>query len=56
MLRKPERPDYTVAKAYRPIALMDTMSKVLSSCVASILTHYTEQLWLLSNTHFGGRC
>jgi hypothetical protein len=34
MLRKPGKPDYTVPKAYRPIALKDTMSKVTESIIA----------------------
>ncbi|KIJ39724.1 hypothetical protein M422DRAFT_174834, partial [Sphaerobolus stellatus SS14] len=55
VLRKPERPDYSAAKAYRPIALMDTIAKTLSSCVADALMFHTERLQLLPNTHFGGR-
>ena len=55
VLRKPGRPDYTVAKAYCPIALMDTITKTLSSCITDILTYHAENLCLLPNTHFGGR-
>ncbi|KAF8594195.1 hypothetical protein BDV93DRAFT_459492, partial [Ceratobasidium sp. AG-I] len=29
VLRKPDRPDYTVPKAYRPIALLNVISKIL---------------------------
>jgi len=55
VLQKPGRPNYTLAKAYRPIALMDTLGKTLSLCVADILTHQAETLQLLPNTHFGGQ-
>ncbi|KAF8597946.1 hypothetical protein BDV93DRAFT_426352, partial [Ceratobasidium sp. AG-I] len=29
VLRKPDRPDYTAPKAYRPIALLNVISKIL---------------------------
>jgi hypothetical protein len=41
VLRKPGKPDYLNPKAYRPIALLDTMAKILSLCVAEDLF-----LWL----------
>jgi hypothetical protein len=55
VLRKPGRPDYSAPKAYRPITLLDTMAKILSSCVADELTYISEQHNLLPTTHFGGR-
>jgi hypothetical protein len=55
VLRKPGRPDYSLPKAYRPITLLDTMAKLLSSCVANDLTYIAEQHQLLPPTHFGGR-
>lgn len=55
VLRKPGKPDYTNAKAYRPIALLDTISKVLSTCVAEDLTYIAETHKLLPQNHFGGR-
>lgn len=55
VLRKPGRPDYSLPKAYRPITLLDTMAKILSSCVADELIYITEQHNLLAATHFGGR-
>jgi hypothetical protein len=54
-VRKPGKPDYTIANAYRPIALLDTMAKVLSSCVKGTLEHHTDRLHLLPATQFGGR-
>ena len=55
VLRKPGRPDYSIPKAYRPITLLDTMSKILSSCVADDLVYIAEHHNLLPLTHFGGR-
>ena len=55
VLRKPGRLDYSVPKAYRPIALLDTMAKILSSCVADDLIYIAEQHNLLPPTHFRGR-
>lgn len=55
VLWKPGHPDYKVAKAYRPIALMDTIAKTLSSCISETLLYQAERLQLLPNTHFGGR-
>jgi len=55
VLRKPGRPDYSLPKAYRPITLLDTMAKILSSCVADDLVYIAERHNLLPPTHFGGR-
>ena len=55
VLRKPGRADYSIAKSYRPIALMNCMGKLLSSCVTDVLEFQAEKLGLLPNTHFGGR-
>lgn len=55
VLRKPGRPDYSVAKVYRPIALMSCMGKILSSCVTDVLEYQAKRLQLLPNHHFGGR-
>jgi ribonuclease HI len=54
-LRKPGKPDYTIPKAYRPIALEDTMSKVTESVIARRLTQLAEEHHLLPPNHFGAR-
>ena len=55
VLKKPGKTDYTVAKAWRPIALLSCMSKILSRCVADVLVYEAERLSLLANFQFGGR-
>lgn len=54
-LRKPGKSDYTVAKAYRPVALEDTLGKVLESVIATRLSALAEAHQLLPATQFGGR-
>ena len=54
-LRKPGKPSYLVPKAYRPIALEDTSSKVVESVVARRLAALAEEHDLLPPNHFGGR-
>ena len=55
VLRKPCKPDYTSAKAYRPIALENTLGKVLESVMAELISYLTETHNLLPSQHYGGR-
>ena len=55
VLRKPGKPSYLVPKAYRPIALLSTLSKVLTSLIAEVLSNLVEAHQLIPKTHFGGR-
>ena len=55
VLRKPGKPAYDVAKAYRPIGLLDTIGKLLSTMVATDLSHLAEKHALLPVGQFGGR-
>ncbi|PIL37604.1 hypothetical protein GSI_01298 [Ganoderma sinense ZZ0214-1] len=55
VLRKPGKTDYTTAKAHRPIALLNCMSKILSRCVADVLVYQAETHSLLADYQFGGR-
>ncbi|TFY62710.1 hypothetical protein EVG20_g6603 [Dentipellis fragilis] len=55
VLRKPNKPRYDLAKAYRPIALLNTTCKLLTSIVAEELTFLGEHHGLLPANHFGGR-
>src|SRR5436190_7584096 len=55
VLRKPGKSDYTNAKAYRPIALENTLGKVMESVMADIISYLTETHELLPAQHYGGR-
>jgi len=55
VLCKPGKPSYEVPKAYRPIALINTIWKVLTAILAEQLTFATEKYQLLPSHHFGSR-
>ncbi|KAG0152951.1 hypothetical protein PDIDSM_55550 [Penicillium digitatum] len=54
-LKKPNKGDYTIAKAWRPISLLATLGKVLESVVAERISHAVETHGLLPTSHFGAR-
>ena len=54
VLQKPNCPDYTVAKAYRPIMLYNMMGKVVSSVITDELVYLTMRHSLLPAKCFGG--
>jgi hypothetical protein len=43
-LHKSNKPDYTLAKAYQPISLVETLVKTLSACVAETLVHTQKSM------------
>jgi len=53
VMKKPLKPDYTLAKAYRPIALENTLGKVIESVVAETLSYLVEEHKLQPPNHFG---
>ncbi|CAD6908987.1 unnamed protein product, partial [Tilletia controversa] len=55
VLRKPGKPDYTATGAYRTIALLNVMGKLLEALVAARILTLAERAPLLSKHHFGGR-
>ena len=55
VLRKPGKPSYDVPKAYCPIALLNTMWKVITAIIANHITYITEKHQILPANHFGGR-
>ncbi|KAJ5148268.1 hypothetical protein N7526_001620 [Penicillium atrosanguineum] len=54
-LKKPNKENYTIAKAWRPISLLATLGKVLESVIAEIILHAVETYGLLPTSHFGAR-
>jgi hypothetical protein len=55
VLRKPQKPRYDVPKAYRPIALLNTMGKVLEKIIANRLSRAAEAHHLLPEEQMGAR-
>ena len=55
VLRKPNKSDYIKVKAYRPIALENTIGKVMESIIAEIISYLIEIHELLPPHHYGGR-
>jgi len=55
VLRKPNKPDYSRPKAYRPILLLETISKGPEAVVARRLSYLAGTYKLLPENHFGGQ-
>uniref|UniRef100_A0A9Q8PJT4 RNA-directed DNA polymerase from transposon X-element n=1 Tax=Passalora fulva TaxID=5499 RepID=A0A9Q8PJT4_PASFU len=55
VLRKPQKEDYTKLKAYRPIALLNTLGKLLEKIIAERLTNLAEEHGILPEEQMGGR-
>jgi hypothetical protein len=54
IIRKPTKPDYTKPNAYCPIALENTMGKIIESIMAEMLSYIAETHQLLPPKHYGG--
>jgi hypothetical protein len=54
VLHKPGKPNYSIPKAYRSIALLNTTGKLLMAVVADHQTYILEHHHLLPNMYFGG--
>ena len=54
VLHKPGKARYDIPKAYRPVALLDTIAKPLSAIVTEGITHLTAAQGLLPANHFRG--
>jgi ribonuclease HI len=54
-LRKAGPRDYRVPKSYRPVALLNTLGKILEAIVATRIAWCVEEYGLLPKTHLGGR-
>jgi ribonuclease HI len=56
ILKKPNKPDYSQPKAYRPIALLNTLGKTLEKIMAKRLSYMAESvLHMLPSQQCGGR-
>ena len=54
-LKKPSKPDYRRAKAWRPISLLATLGKILEAVLAERISYVAERYNLSPENHFGAR-
>ena len=55
VLAKPQRPDYSIPKAYQPISLLECCRKLLEKVIASQLLHDLNLYSLLPANQFGSQ-
>lgn len=55
IIAKHNKPDYTNPKAYRPVALLNCLGKVLEKLMAGRLSYMAEKFGLLHKDQIGGR-
>jgi hypothetical protein len=55
VLNKPNKPDYSLAKAYRPISLLECTGKLMEKIVAKRVNHDITAADLLPMSQFGSR-
>jgi hypothetical protein len=55
VIPKPDKPDYSLPKAHRPISLLETMSKLLEKAVAKRMQYDIVKYELVQANQFGGR-
>jgi hypothetical protein len=55
VLRKPSKPDYSDPGAWRPIALLSTLGKIIETLAAHRLSALAEQAGLLPDSQMGNR-
>ena len=55
IIRKPNKPDYTVPKAYRPVSLLNCLGKISEKIMTKRLAYIAETQGLLHADQMGGR-
>lgn len=55
LLKKPNKSDYSIAKSYRVISLLNCFGKIVEKIVATALSNFCEQNELLHEGQFGYR-
>ena len=54
IIPKPKKPDYTVPKVWRPIALLSCISKTLMGCISKCMQHDAITYNLIHPNQYGG--
>lgn len=54
-LKKADKENYALAKAWRPISLLSTLGKILEAVIAERMSYAVEACGLLPTNHFGAR-
>ena len=54
LLKKPNKGNYTLLRAYQPIFLLPTLSKTIEYLIAQKIAHISDAYNLLPGNHFGG--
>ncbi|KAJ3454423.1 hypothetical protein MRS44_018317 [Fusarium solani] len=54
-LKKPDKGNYRIAKAWRAISLLSTLGKILEAVVADRISYVVERFGLLPTNHSGAR-
>jgi len=55
IIRKPNKPDYSVPKAYRPLSLLNCLGKISEKIMAKRFSYLAETEGLLHTEQMGGR-
>lgn len=55
IIPKPNKPDYTMPKAYRPVSLLHCLGKVSETIITTRLAYLSKQHHLLHSWQIGGR-
>lgn len=55
IIKKPNKPDHSIPKAYRPVSLLNCLGKVLEKIMATRLAYLAERYGLLHQWQIGGR-
>ena len=55
LLKKPNKPDYSIAKSYRVISLLNCLKKIVEKIAAITLSNFCEQNELLYKGQFNYR-
>jgi hypothetical protein len=55
VLRKLGKDNYTALKSYRPIALINTIGKIIDTVIARRLSYLAKTYYVLPPTHIGSR-